>query len=304
MPERSRTLLAFAALLVFGCAWGATQPLTKVAVSTGYQPFGLIFWQFFYAVVLLGAVIAAKRIAVPIDRRHLVFYTGIALIGTVLPNSFGYLAAARLPAGIMAVVITTVPMFSLIIALLLGNERFRLSRSLGIVLGVSAMLLIALPEASLPAAGLAIWVFVALIAPFCYGIEGNYVAMQAPRRLNPLAALWGASVIGLVFITPLTVVSGQWIDLFKPWQAPEWAMLGTAIAHLVAYTGYIWLVGFAGVVFTAQISYVVTLAGITNSIVFLGESYSPWVWLAVALMLVGLSLVQPAGKLPDAGEAA
>ena len=176
------------------------------------------------------------------------------------------------------------------------------TRSLGVVLGVSAMLMIALPEASLPAAGLTVWVFVALIAPFCYGIEGNYVAMQAPRRLNPLAALWGASVIGLCLITPLTVASGQWIDLFKPWQAPEWAMAGTAIAHLIAYSGYIWLVGFAGVVFTAQISYIVTLAGITNSMLFLGESYSAWVWLAVALMLAGLALVQPVGRLPEVEE--
>ena len=300
--ERFHSLLAFGGLLIFGFAWGTTQPLTKIAVSTGYQPFGLIFWQFLYAVVLLGAVIVVKRIRVPLDRRHLIFYTGVALIGTVLPNSFSYLAAARLPAGIMAVAITTVPMFSLLIALLIGNERFRFSRSLGVVLGVSAMLLIALPEASLPAAGLTVWVFIALIAPFCYGIEGNYVAMQAPRRLNPLAALWGASVIGLLIITPMALVSGQWIDLFKPWQAPEWAMAGTAIAHLIAYSGYIWLVGFAGVVFTAQISYIVTLAGITNSILFLGESYSAWVWLAVTMMLAGLTLVQPVGRLPEVEE--
>ena len=107
----------------------------------------------------------------------------------------------------------------------------------------------------------------------------------------------------LILITPLTVLSGQWIDLFKPWQAPEWAMMGTAIAHLIAYSGYIWLVGFAGVVFSAQISYIVTLAGITNSMLFLGETYSVWVWLAVALMLTGLALVQPVGKLPEAEEA-
>jgi len=300
--ERFHSILAFGGLLLFGCAWGTTQPLTKVAVSSGYQPFGLIFWQLLYAVVLLGVVIANKRIRVPFDRRHLFFYAGVALLGTVLPNSFSYMAAARLPAGIMAVVITTVPMFSLLIALALGNERFRLSRSLGVVLGVSAMLLIALPEASLPVAGLTVWVFIALIAPFCYGIEGNFVAMQAPRRLNPLAALWGASVVGLLIITPMALLSGQWIDLFKPWQAPEWAMLGTSLAHLVAYSGYIWLVGFAGVVFTAQISYVVTLTGITNSMLFLGESYSSWVWLAVSLMLVGLALVQPVGRLPEAEE--
>lgn len=32
-------------LLIMGIGWGATIPLTKVAVSEGYQEFGLIFWQ-------------------------------------------------------------------------------------------------------------------------------------------------------------------------------------------------------------------------------------------------------------------
>ncbi len=300
MKNASATTLSFLGLLVFGLAWGMTQPLTKVAVSTGYQPMGLIFWQMLFGVILLGAVIAVRRIRVPFDRRHILYYIAIAFLGTLLPNSFSYLAAAQLPAGIMAVAITTVPMFSLLIALAIGNERFRFSRSMGIVLGVSAMLLIALPEASLPVAGQGFWVLVALIAPICYGFEGNFVASRAPRTLNPIAALWGASFIGIFISGPLALVSGQWVDLFKPWTAPEWALLGSSIAHAVAYSGYMWLVGFAGVVFTAQIAYVVTIGAIVIAMTFLGETYSGYVWFAIALMMMGLALVQPMGKLPEA----
>jgi hypothetical protein len=32
--------------------------------------------------------------------------------------------------------------------------------------------------------------------------------------------------------------------------------------------------------------------------IFLGEAYSVWVWLAIGLMGFGLTLVQPVGKLP------
>ncbi|HEY5700634.1 MAG TPA: EamA/RhaT family transporter, partial [Gammaproteobacteria bacterium] len=59
------------------------------------------------------------------------------------------------------------------------------------------------------------------------------------------------------------------------------------------YTGYIWLVGASGPIFSSQISYVVTLSGVFLSAVILSESYSPWVWLALILMIAGLALVQP-----------
>ncbi|MGB7285597.1 MAG: DMT family transporter [Salaquimonas sp.] len=299
MRNPSDTLLAFAGLIFFGLAWGTTQPLTKIAVSTGHLPLGLIFWQLVFAVLLIGIVLWARKIPVPFNKQHLFYYVGVSILGTLVPNSFSYLAAAQLPAGIMAVVITTVPMFSLMIALSVGNEKFRMHRSLGIILGVSAMLMIALPEASLPTAGQGFWLLIALIAPFCYGIEGNFVASKAPPKLNPMAALWGASFFGMLISGPAAIVSGQWVDLFIPWQAAEWAILGSSIGHAIAYSGYMWLVGFAGVVFTAQISYVVMICAISISMLFLGEAYSSWVWLAIGLILIGLTLVQPIGKLPD-----
>ena len=57
MNER---VLPYAALMLFGIGWGASIPLSKIAVSGGHMPLGLIFWQFVIGVVLLGAFIAAR----------------------------------------------------------------------------------------------------------------------------------------------------------------------------------------------------------------------------------------------------
>ena len=53
-------LLPYAALMLFGIGWGASIPLSKIAVSAGHMPLGLIFWQFVIGVVLLGAMIVAR----------------------------------------------------------------------------------------------------------------------------------------------------------------------------------------------------------------------------------------------------
>lgn len=43
-------------LVLMGAGWGITQPLSKVAVSTGYQPLGLAFWQMVITAPLLGLI--------------------------------------------------------------------------------------------------------------------------------------------------------------------------------------------------------------------------------------------------------
>ena len=111
-----------------GTAWGATQPLSKIAVSTGHGHFGLIFWQTMIGALFLGAVTVLRRRRIPLTRATLRFAVTVALIGTIVPNSASYLAYARLPSGIMSILISAVPMLAFPIALALGTDRFSPAR--------------------------------------------------------------------------------------------------------------------------------------------------------------------------------
>lgn len=291
-PSTSPVLLTVA-LFAIGVAWGSTMPLTKIAVSTGHQPLGLIVWQMLTGAIALGVISALRRRwpkPTPSVFRHFLI---IALLGTIVPNSFSYMAAAQLPAGIMSIAIATIPMFALAIAIIIRLERFVLHRLAGVLLGAVAVILLVGPETSLPDPTKAVFVLVALVAPFCYGLEGNYIAKFAPRAVDPIGTLFGASVLGVVIAVPLAVATGSWVDLRLPWGPPEKALIISSLFHVVAYTGYVWLVSVAGSVFSSQISYIVTLAGVVLSMAFLGESYSGWVWVALALMIGGLALVRP-----------
>lgn len=292
-------LLSFLVLGLIGTVWGMTVPLGKISVSSGHAPLGLTVWQLIFSVILAGPILWWRGERIPVTGATIRYYTVIAAIGTLLPNSLFFICAVHLPGGVMAVVYATVPMFALLIALMIGNERFAVHRIAGILLGVTAMVLLAVPDASLPQPEK--WPFVLLIAvaALCYGIEGNYIALRAPQGVSPLAVLFAAAVIGAMAAAPIALASGMWVDLFRPWGTPEWALLGSSAGHVFAYTGYMWLVGFAGVVFSSQVAYVVTIAAVAASMAILGESYSSWVWLAIAMMLGGLMLVQPAGRLPE-----
>lgn len=299
-----RTLVLMTVLVLMGAGWGMTQPLSKIAVSFGYQPFGLVFWQLAFGAAILALVRAVRiqpgtsrpalRWPVPrLDRPALTVYAVIALIGTVLPNSASYEAIRHLPSGLVSILLSLVPMFAFPIALALGNERFEAKRISGLALGLLGVLIIVAPEGSLPDRAMAIFIPLALVAPLFYGLEGNVVARWGTAGLAPIDVLYGASLVGAFVSLPLALATGQFIDPRPPWGLADAAVLGAACIHVVVYTAYVWLVGAAGPVFAVQVSYLVTAFGVLWAMLILGESYSTWVWGATAIILTGVFLVQP-----------
>ncbi len=280
-------------LVLMGAGWGLSLPLIKIAVSTGHQPFGLIFWQLFIVVAILAAVNKLRGKPLVFGRRYLRLFIVVAMFGAILPDIFFYIAAAKLPSGVMAIVVSMVPMFSLPIAMMLGNERFSLLRLVGLSCGMVGIILLIGPDTSLPDPALAVFVLIALCAPVFYATEGNLVALWGTDGLDSVQVLLAASMIGVIAILPIAVITGQWINPLETFGIPELAFTISGIIHGIVYAGYVWLITKAGSVFAAQIAYLVTGFGVFWSLILLGESYSPFIWLALGLMFLGLFLVRP-----------
>lgn len=289
-----------AMLVAMGLGWGATQPMGKIAVSSGHKQFGLIFWQLVVGVLLLGAILIVQRKTIPVTKATVGFAVIIALIGTIIPNSTFYYSVTHLPSGIMSILISTVPLMAFPVAMMLGMDRFSTGRLMGILFGLAGVALIALPGASLPDAGMAAYLPIAMIGPLFYAFEANYVAKYGTAGMDAVQAMFLASVIGAVIMAPVAVGSGQWIDPTAPWGRAEWALVVGSAVHSVCYCAYVWLAGRAGAVFAAQCGYIVTGTGVIWAMLILGERFSPWVWTALAVMMVGLFLVQPRAQAAKA----
>ena len=283
---------ALIVLLLMGAGWGFTTPLMKLSVSEGYRHFGLIFWQFVIASGVLLGINLVRGKGLPWDARHLRIYVIISMIGTLLPNASSYEAARHLPAGIMAIIIATVPMFAFPLAIALGQDRFSWMRLVGLILGLGGVALLVQPSA-LPSPELAIFVVLALIAPAFYAVEGNYVAKFGTGQADAIQTLLGASLVGVFLSIPFALLSGSWITPALPLALPDYALIASSITHAVVYATYVWLLGRAGAVFTSQVGYLVTGFGLVWSIALLGESYGGPVWIAVAIILAGVALVSP-----------
>lgn len=283
----------YAALLLIGLSWGAVMPISKIAVSTGYQPYGLMVWQMLIGIVMTGAITLIRGKKLVFTGRYLLFFLGVACLASVFPNYFFYTALANLPAGIVAILITLTPLFAMPIALAMGYEKASSLRFAGLAFGTVAVWLMVGPEASLPDPGKIGFVLLVLLVPLAYGAEGNYLHWIGNKGLDPFQIMFGASIIGLAISLPLALGTGVYINPVKPWGAAEFAVVTASVLNQLTYAGYIWLVGRAGPVFASQVTYIVTLSGVLASMLVLGERYSGYIWAALALMLVGLFLVQP-----------
>lgn len=96
--------------------------------------------------------------------------------------------------------------------------------------------------------------------------------------------MWQA-VIGIVLSGGITLLRGKKL----PFSNEAFG----AVLNWGAYVGFVWLIGRTDLVFATQVAYLVTGWGVIWSMLFLNEHYSIWVWMAFALMLLGIALVKP-----------
>ncbi|HET6520237.1 MAG TPA: EamA family transporter, partial [Geminicoccaceae bacterium] len=118
-------LLPLLLLLLLGAVWGGVIPIAKAAAVHGVPPIGYTFWYALGAGLLLSGLAAARGAPPAAERRHLIYYALCGVIGISLPQVNNLYVLRHVPAGVMAVVMTTAPVFTYALALAVGAERFR-----------------------------------------------------------------------------------------------------------------------------------------------------------------------------------
>ena len=298
-----RNFILIAALVLIAAIWALTFPLTKIAVLGGYRNFGIIFWSSAITVFVLGVIVAMRGLVVPLQPAALLRYFFVAFFGTVLPSASSYTAAEHLPAGVITVCMPMIPLLSLPLAIILGLDSATPGRLLGLALGLSGVLLITLPDSSLPDPAQAGYVLLAMLAVLFYAIEGVGLGRMGRAGLDPIQLLLGASIVSLIATLPIALVTGTFIIPILPFSKADFAVVLSGLANTAAYVGFVWMIGSGGAVFASQVAYLVTGFGVVWSMILLGESYSIWIWSALVVIIAGLFLTQPRPK-PETAPAA
>jgi len=286
--------LAVGQILVVGTLWGTSFSLSKYAIAQGIEPLGYAFWQCFGAGALLLALVTLRGERLSLDRAHLRFYLLTGVFGIGIPNVIFYIVIPHVPAGLMAIVITTAPLITFVMALATGLERFRWLRMAGILLGLAGVLLLVLPRGG--GVDLGGWVLLGLLTPFFYALSSIIAAKWRPAGLGALPAAAGMMLTAALLQTPVMLWLGHGYLPWPPLEGRDAALAVHVVVSTVAYATYFHLVRIAGPVYFSQVGYVVTLTGILWGMLFFGERLDPAIWLATAVLLAGIALVNLGSK--------
>jgi len=285
-------LFPYFLILGAGIIWGATFSLALIATAEGAHPLALSAWQ----VVLTGAFFGVARLFSRFSLfrlRHLRHYLVLALVGITAPNLFYYYAAPHLSAGILAITISTVPLFTYALMLLLRFESMVLRRLAGIVLGMIAIVLLVTPDQGLGGADASLWILLVFVCALLYAIENVYIGRGVDPRIDIRELLFGSNLVASSIQFPLAIYLG--VDESWRWLASPagLAIAGIAIGSGFAYAMFFYTIKSAGPVFASQCAYAVTISGVIWGIIVFSEQHSIWVWISVTVMLLGLVLVTP-----------
>lgn len=291
--HKHNLIAATALMIIGGVIWGGTFILAKLITEAGVHPFGLALLTSGIGFLILLPYALMRHGGISLGRDYVRVYFIAGALGTALPSSVLFFSAAHMPAGILAIIVSLVPLITYGIALALGVERWQGLRAAGIGLGFAAILLIVVPDAGLPDPAMAPWALFALIAPLSFAGEYVYIALRRPPKCDSSVLLCGMLAAGSLILLPLVTVSNGWVPLDAIRSIPLWWIPVLSVINIISYLVFLELIRMAGPLFAAQMGYVVTASGVLWGILIFSEAHSAWVWAALAMMFMGVALVNP-----------
>ena len=283
----------FLILIILGLGWGLSFTLGKIAITAGGTPIGLTFWQSLFSGLILLAYVFFRHGKIIIPKIMFLPIVIITFLSVVIPNIIFYASVEHLDAGVLSISVSVIPLFTYLIAMGLRMDKFKVRRVIGLITGFCALLILILPENSLPDKRDIPWVLLALNCALCYALENIYIDRLALQNFGPIRLVCAVSFVSAIITFFLSLVMDQFFILQPTNLYLFISTLGLGFISATAYSIFIYLIGRAGSVFSSQVGYLVTFFGVVWGIMILGESHSVFVWISLAMIMMGIFLVQP-----------
>lgn len=279
-------------LIALGFIWGSGYTLAKFAVTHGVSPVGYAFWQSLGPALLVTLFVLLSRDCFVCNKEHLRYYAVTGLLGIALPNTNMYIVAAHLPAGLLAIIVNTVPILTYPLALLWHLERFSVLRFFGVIIGFSGILCIVLPTtmdvSSMTTANA--WAYLALLSPLSFALAALYIHKKRPAETSAISLTAGMLCLSTVFLLPLMLYSHSFYPLTHL-NAPELVVILEIILSSIGYILFFILIKQAGAVYYSLVGGIVALTGLFWGFCIYNETLSRLDIYATLLILAALALL-------------
>ena len=282
---------ALTLLFSLGFIWGTGYSIARFAMTHGVSPLGYTFWQALGPAFLLTFFIKSHSHSFSTTLPSLRYYMMCGLMGIVIPNTMMYFASPHLPAGLLAVIVNTVPIIAYPLALFLKTETFHPIRLIGVIFAVLGLMCILLPKTSLPTSDMVPWIFLSLLTPLSFAYCSVFISRYRPENSDSLTLSAGTLIVATLLLTPVVIITRSFYAFHFPLIMPDYVILLEILLSSMGYVLFFRLIHLAGPVYYSLVDTIVALTGLLWGYLIFHEKLNNWTSLAVFFILSGLLMV-------------
>jgi drug/metabolite transporter (DMT)-like permease len=291
LSPKKRHLLPWIALGVLYVVWGSTYLAIAVVVKE-QPPVAAAALRFLAAGLVMTAIAAVVDREHPRPtRRQIADYSLVGVLLLAFGNAFVMWAEQRIPSGIAALVVATVPLWLILLdGLRAGGERWTARGWVGTAIGLLGVALIARPEGSVSAGHW--WAIGALQVATVAWTIGSLYAQGLPKRL-PLFSAAAVEMVagGLAMLVQSWMFGEDWSG-FAAASARSWWALAylTVFGSLIAFTSYAYCLNELPASTVGTYAYVNPVVAVLLGHLVLREPLSPSLLVGALLIVAAVAL--------------
>ena len=288
--RRAMGLTEWSLLLILSLLWGGVPVFTKVAL-TELSPLAAVFGRVVLAVVALHIMVRLTGLRFPRSGKTWLAFLIMGALNNVIPFSLITYGQTRIGAGLAAVLNASTPLFTVLIAhLTTDDEKLTPAKAVGVGLGFGGAAVMIGPEV-LKGLG---WNVLAQAACLGGAVSFSLAGIYGRRFRDqpPLVVAAGQLTASALILTPLVLIMGRPEQLIWP-GLPVWAalagsgLLGAALAYVI----YFRILAAAGATNVLLVTLIVPVNAMILAGLLLGESITAGQLAGMALIALGLLII-------------
>jgi drug/metabolite transporter (DMT)-like permease len=274
--------------------WASAFFNIKIATYS-YGPLTIAFLRSFFGTLPVILICYLRKIKIEAFSKDWYWFAAIGIINLVIPFFLIAYGIQKVQSNLAAILMASTPLTAAILAhFFISNEKINLIKSIGILVGFSGIVFLFSDKILINENNF----FSAFLILFgsCFYVVGGLLTLKISNKTNE-------NVTASILIWATLILFPICIFIEQPWNLTPRLDSTISLIYLGVFsTGIAWLLRFYilknnGLVFQAQVAYLIPIFGVILGFLFLKEGITPKVILSLMAVILGIYLVKRSSKL-------
>ena len=286
--------LDFFLLTLLALIWASAFFNIKIATYS-YGPITIAFLRVFLGSIPLLVICFFNRIKIEAFSKDWPWFAAIGFVNLVLPFFLIAYGIKNVQSNLAAILMASTPLSATILShFFLKNEKINLLKLIGVLLGFSGIVFLFTDKELFNSSNT--WSALIILLASTFYVVGGVLTLKISNKSNENVT---ASILiwATIFLLPLSIFFEQ------PWNLTPRLDSTISLIYLGIFaTGIAWLLRFYilknnGLVFQAQVAYLIPIFGVILGFLFLKEEITAKVIISLIAVIIGIYIVKKGGKI-------